>query len=377
MSGETSNAVFISYRREESVFLAIALHQRLVSLEIDAFIDLESTGAGRFGTIILNQIAARPYFLLVLTPGTLQRCVDPGDWLRREIEQAVATNRVIVPVYTPDFDFDDLRRFLGESGLAVAQFSGRDVPATSFESSVADLVKRFLLPTETPSAVLPAKEQAVVDRMKEEARAVGPVTEDQLAREEAERAAREEAARQEAARQEAARQEAARRKRRRMMLWGSAAAVFVVAVLAGIILALSGGDDDLVVPGNVAWTDTGVDIEVGDSVVIDATGTIWHDKDDRSTAVGPDGASDDDVAENPALNQESRGVYVNPPGHGGLIGRIGDTEDYMNVGAHLDIDRSTTAGRLYLGINDYGEGNVDNAVANNDGSYRVTITATR
>ena len=88
MSGPT-NAVFISYRRDASWTLVEALYQRLVEAGIDAFYDIESIRAGEFEQIILNQIRARPYFMLVLTPGTLEQCVDKGDWLRREIETVV------------------------------------------------------------------------------------------------------------------------------------------------------------------------------------------------------------------------------------------------------------------------------------------------
>jgi hypothetical protein len=108
---EPSNAVFISYRRDVGGILAMALYQHLADHGLDAFYDIESIRAGQFDTIILNQIAARPYFLLVLTPGTLERCGEPTDWVRREIEQALATQRVIVPAYTPNFDFGDFGRF--------------------------------------------------------------------------------------------------------------------------------------------------------------------------------------------------------------------------------------------------------------------------
>ena len=60
MSGVPSNAVFISYRREEGGFLAMALYQHLTEHGLDAFYDIESIRAGQFDTIILNQIAARP-----------------------------------------------------------------------------------------------------------------------------------------------------------------------------------------------------------------------------------------------------------------------------------------------------------------------------
>ena len=154
-----------------------------------------------------------------------------------------------------------------------------------------------------------------------------------------------------------------------------------VRIVVSIIAFGGGGDDgssvEVDVPGTMTWTDTGVDVEVGDSVELDATGTVMHNKDDPSTAVGPNGASDDEL-DGPELNQVGVGVYVNPPGHGGLIGKIGeDSEDEIGVGSHLEIDSSTTAGRLYLGINDYGGGNPEEGVANNDGSYQVTIAVTR
>jgi hypothetical protein len=70
-------------------------------------------------------------------------------------------------------------------------------------------------------------------------------------------------------------------------------------------------------------------------------------------------------------------VYVNPPGHGGLVGRVGAGGEVVGVGSGFSIDTAPVGGRLYLGINDYNRGNVEAAVANNDGSYEVTITLSR
>jgi hypothetical protein len=67
VSSGASNAVFISYRREVGGILAMALYQHLDDRGLDAFYDIESLRAGQFETVILNQIAARPYFILVLT----------------------------------------------------------------------------------------------------------------------------------------------------------------------------------------------------------------------------------------------------------------------------------------------------------------------
>ncbi len=54
---------------------------------------------GSSSSIILNQIEARAHFVVILTPGTVERCTEPGDWLRREIEYAMDKQRNIVPLF--------------------------------------------------------------------------------------------------------------------------------------------------------------------------------------------------------------------------------------------------------------------------------------
>ena len=109
MSERLSNDVFISYRRDVSQYMAMALWQNLTERGIDAFFDIESIPSGKFASVILRQIAARPYMLLVLAPGTLNRCVNEDDWLRREIEEAISLGRTLVPVHTPEFDREKIR----------------------------------------------------------------------------------------------------------------------------------------------------------------------------------------------------------------------------------------------------------------------------
>jgi hypothetical protein len=90
-----NNSAFISYRRDVSAFMARAIFQDLRSNGINVFMDVQSIDSGQFSSIILDQIASRPYFLPILTPGALDRCNEPGDWLRREIEHAIDLHRVI------------------------------------------------------------------------------------------------------------------------------------------------------------------------------------------------------------------------------------------------------------------------------------------
>jgi hypothetical protein len=52
--------------------------------------DFNGIASGDFERIILGNITARAHFLVLLTPSALERCDDPADWLRREIETALA-----------------------------------------------------------------------------------------------------------------------------------------------------------------------------------------------------------------------------------------------------------------------------------------------
>jgi hypothetical protein len=48
-----------------------------------------------FEHVILGNIKAPAHFLVVLTPSALERCDEPADWLRREIETALDIQRNI------------------------------------------------------------------------------------------------------------------------------------------------------------------------------------------------------------------------------------------------------------------------------------------
>ena len=96
--------VFISYRRTNQ-FVALAIFKDLTARGFDVFFDYNSIKAGDFEQIILGEIEARGHFLIVLTPSALERCQEPGDWVRREIEHALHHKRNIVPLTFEGFDF--------------------------------------------------------------------------------------------------------------------------------------------------------------------------------------------------------------------------------------------------------------------------------
>ena len=69
------------------------------------FFDYNGIASGDFERVILGNIPARAHFLVLLTPSALERCTDPADWLRREIETALGARRNIVPLMLEGFDF--------------------------------------------------------------------------------------------------------------------------------------------------------------------------------------------------------------------------------------------------------------------------------
>jgi TIR domain len=89
---------FLSYRRT-NIPWALAISQNLTHHGYDVFFDYNGIASGDFERVILENIKARAHFLVVLTPSALERCDDPADWLRREIETALASLASAIPFH--------------------------------------------------------------------------------------------------------------------------------------------------------------------------------------------------------------------------------------------------------------------------------------
>jgi tetratricopeptide (TPR) repeat protein len=140
-----NNTVFISYRRNVSSFIARAIFSELRSKGYDVFMDVESIDSGIFSRIILNQIAARAHFLVILSPGTIERFIEPGDWMRREIEESMRLKRNIIPVFVNGFQFDDTTaEYLSGRLNKLKGYNGINLLHDYFEAGIDKLAKRFL-----------------------------------------------------------------------------------------------------------------------------------------------------------------------------------------------------------------------------------------
>jgi tetratricopeptide (TPR) repeat protein len=141
---QVQKTVFISYRRT-NIYIARAVQKDLQHRGYDVFLDYESIDSGAFSRIILGQIEARAHFLVILTPSALERCTNPDDWLRREIEHAMQHQRNVVPLIFEGFDFGKAKEYLVGDWLPLLRdYNGIEVPAAYFEEALVRLHTRFL-----------------------------------------------------------------------------------------------------------------------------------------------------------------------------------------------------------------------------------------
>ncbi len=181
---DTSKTVFISYRRQVSSFIARAIFQHLREYGYDVFMDVENIDSGTFDTIILNQIAARAHFLVILTPGSVEGCAEPGDWVRCEIETAIDLGRNIVPVLVNNFEFSNYADKLTGKLEQLQRYSGLTLPHDYFDAAMERLRTRFLKqPMSGMIQPPPAADEEVVEEKIAEAASQPPPTEEQLSAE--------------------------------------------------------------------------------------------------------------------------------------------------------------------------------------------------
>ncbi|MBL8162162.1 MAG: tetratricopeptide repeat protein [Anaerolineae bacterium] len=155
--------VFISYRREVSSYIARAVFMDLRTHGFDVFMDVESINAGEFGRAIQHQIAARAHFVVILGPGSVERCADEGDWLRHEIETALDHRRNIIPLLCDNFTFAGSEQHLTGRLAQLSSFNGLNIHHDYFDEAMTKLRTRFLVqPPDVPLAPLSTQEQRVI-----------------------------------------------------------------------------------------------------------------------------------------------------------------------------------------------------------------------
>lgn len=138
--------VFISYRRvggkEVARNVQLALQK---DTDWKIFLDFDDLDEGRFDPKIMAAIEEAPTFIVVLTPGALDRCAKENDWMRKEILYAYQLGKDIIPLEVDKCYHDDKMSTIPESvGKVVGahQFSVLDTE-TLFRDSIEKLIIRI------------------------------------------------------------------------------------------------------------------------------------------------------------------------------------------------------------------------------------------
>ncbi|MBR1633519.1 MAG: toll/interleukin-1 receptor domain-containing protein [Lachnospiraceae bacterium] len=129
--------VFIGYRRETGAETAKHLRDVLKARGYRVFFDTDTLSAGNFDEELLRTVKECDDYIIVLSLGTLDRCWDEGDWIRRELECALKTGKNIVPIMFDDFAFPEK---LPEEINEIRWKSGIQVNVQYFDAAVNRLI---------------------------------------------------------------------------------------------------------------------------------------------------------------------------------------------------------------------------------------------
>jgi hypothetical protein len=167
-----NRSVFLSYRHKVSDSEAQALRLYLLQKGYDVFVDVTDMPSGKFEPNTHKEIEARTFFLPILMPETLRRCINEDgspnaeDWIGRENEHAVTTGRHIIPALMSGFDFDKNRAYLTGSFAELGSyqrtcihqdflegFGGLDQPMTKHLSDEAELITANTDPSDSAASI--------------------------------------------------------------------------------------------------------------------------------------------------------------------------------------------------------------------------------
>ncbi len=129
--------VFISYRREDGWQSAKHLRDILVAKGYSVFFDINSLKSGNFNDAILDYIKNCKDFIIILSPRSLDRCVNKDDWVRKELAHALKEKKNVIPVMYNNFSFPDV---LPEDIEGIRHINGIHVYMEVFDAIVEKII---------------------------------------------------------------------------------------------------------------------------------------------------------------------------------------------------------------------------------------------
>jgi hypothetical protein len=142
-SSRNHHDIFISYRRETGTELALLVKNNLQQKGFQVFMDIETLKSGKFDEELYLKIEEAEDFIVILTPGCLDRCINSDDWFRLEIRYAIKYSKNIIPIMARGFQMP-ARHELPEDISELPRYNGITPDNTLFEKSMDKLAAQFL-----------------------------------------------------------------------------------------------------------------------------------------------------------------------------------------------------------------------------------------
>src|SRR5262249_54002902 len=125
--------VFISYHRSHGSKVggdkvAQLFRRALEAKGLRSFMDVENFKSGPFDEGLFERIERTPNFLVILSPGSLDRNNGNKSWFQLEIAHALKTRRNIIPVMVDGFEFppaglpEEIRGLALQNALTYSDF---------------------------------------------------------------------------------------------------------------------------------------------------------------------------------------------------------------------------------------------------------------
>lgn len=138
---------FLSYRTEEDGAAALLIARSLSDRGHKTFVDVRSLHAGKFDEQLLREIEAATFFIPILSPNSLARCVNKDDWVLKEITHALSHGKRIIPVLKSGFNFDAKEGIPNLPQMAeLRNYHGLPYSNSDFEGFMRRLTELLKLP---------------------------------------------------------------------------------------------------------------------------------------------------------------------------------------------------------------------------------------
>lgn len=95
--------VFLSYRRSDGVHFARSVKADLEKLGEKVFLDMDNIGNGPFDVKLTNSIRDCLVVVPIWQRSYFEKCSTEDDWVRKELELAIANKKIIIPLQDRDY----------------------------------------------------------------------------------------------------------------------------------------------------------------------------------------------------------------------------------------------------------------------------------